>query len=427
MRVAHRRSTALAAAGIAAALLTTVTGCGDGSTPAAGTAKVTLTVATFGDFGYQPLYAEYQQLHKNVEIVERITKLEDHHKNLAARLATNTGAADIEAIEEGWIGAFTAQPSRFHHYDEYGAADVKSRWPDWKWQAGTAKDGSVIGLGTDVGGMAMCYRRDLFERAGLPADRDAVSKLWPTWQEYIAAGERFMAAKLPDAHWFDGPIVMYKSILAQGELGVYDKNDNVVIETNPAVKQAWDLTIQAIRAGLSAKITAWTTDWNAGMANGTYATLGCPSWMMGYIQEQAKQTSGKWDIASIPGSGGNWGGSWLTLPKQGKHPREAAELAKWLTAPEQQVKVFRAKGNFPSTVSLYEDAVIKDFSNPFFNNAPVGTIYSTSVKTLVPQYQGPKTADINMAIQNGLTRIEQGKQNPEQAWAQVLTDVKALQ
>jgi cellobiose transport system substrate-binding protein len=88
--------------------------------------------------------------------------------------------------------------------------------------------------------------------------------------------------------------------------------------------------------------------------------------------------------------------------------------------------VFRASGNFPSTVSLYEDPVIKDFVNPFFNNAPVGQIFSTSVKQMVPQYMGPKSGDINTAIINGLTRIEEGKQSPDQAWTQVLTDVMAL-
>ena len=57
--------------------------------------------------------------------------------------------------------------------------------------------------------------------------------------------------------------------------------------------------------------------------------------------------------------------------------------------------------------------------NPFFNNAPVGQIFSESVTTMKPQYLGPKSGDINTAIINGLTRVEQGKQNADEAWAQV--------
>jgi cellobiose transport system substrate-binding protein len=409
---------------LATALVVSAAGCGSGD-GASSDGKIKLTIGTFGEFGYKPLYTDYMATHPNIQITERITKTEDHHKNLAAHLATNTGAADIEAMEEGWAGQFTAQPAKFYNLLDYGGADIKSQWPSWKWMAGSGKDGTAIGLGTDVGGMAMCYRKDLFEKAGLPGDRAEVSKLWPTWETYIDTGKKFKAANLPNTAFFDGPAVMYRSILGQADKGIYD-GDKPVVEGNPGVKKAWDLSVQAMAAGLSAKIPAWSNDWNAGMAKGSFATLACPSWMMAYIQTQAKDASGRWDIAAVPGGGGNWGGSWLTLPKQGKHPKEAAELAKWLTAPEQQAKVFRASGNFPSTVSLYEDPVIKDFVNPFFNNAPVGQIFSTSVKQMVPQYMGPKSGDINTAIINGLTRIEEGKQSPDQAWTQVLTDVMAL-
>jgi cellobiose transport system substrate-binding protein len=148
--------------------------------------------------------------------------------------------------------------------------------------------------------------------------------------------------------------------------------------------------------------------------------------MMAFIQEQAKSSAGKWDVATVPGGGGNWGGSWLTVPRQTKHPVEATALAEWLTAPEQQAEVFRASGNFPSTVSLYADPVIRDFTSPFFNNAPLGRIFSTSVTRLVPQYMGPRSGDINTRIINGLTRVEQGRDTPDESWRKVLKEVDAL-
>lgn len=412
---------------LAAALLTTVAACGSDSGDGAGSSggKVKLTIATFGEFGYDDLYKEYMTANPNIEITARVTKAEDHHKNLVAHLATNTGAADVEAIEEGWAGQFTANPAKFVDFMEYGGAEIKSQWPEWKWERGSSADGKVVGLGTDVGGMAMCYRRDLFEKAGLPTERDEVSALWPTWEQYIETGKKFMAAKLPGTAFFDGPNVMYRSILGQADVGIYD-GDKIIADSSTGVKRAWDLSNQASQAGLSAKIAAWSQDWNAGFAKGSFATLGCPSWMMAYIQEQAKDASGKWDVAAVPGATGNWGGSWLTVPKQTKHAKEATDLAKWLTAPEQQAKVFRSAGNFPSTVTLYQDPVIKDFVNPFFNNAPIGQIFSKSVQTMTPQYLGPKSGDINNKIIDGLTRVEQGKETPEQSWAKVLNDVKAL-
>lgn len=415
----------LAAPLIAAALLVSAAGCGGGSADQPG-GKVKLTIATFGDFGYKDLYTEYMKLHPDVEVVERITKTEDHHKNLITHLAANSGASDIEAIEEGWAGQFTSQPGKFYNWMDYGGADIKAQWPEWKWRAGSSANGVVIGLGTDVGGMAMCYRKDLFEKAGLPGDREAVSKLWPTWEDYISTGQKFMAAKVAGTTgFFDGVQVIYRSVLGQQPIGIYD-GDKVVVETNPGVKKAWDTTVKAINSGLSAKVEAWSQDWNAGFAKGTFATIACPSWMTTIIQEQAKEHAGKWDIADIPGGTGNWGGSYLTLPKQGKNVKAAAELAKWLTAPDQQAKVFRTKGNFPSTTSLYKDPVITDFKNAFFNNAPIGQIFSKSVATMTPQFMGPKSGDINTAIINGLTRVEGGKQSSDESWAQTQKDVKAL-
>jgi cellobiose transport system substrate-binding protein len=387
--------------------------------------RITLTVATFGEFGYRPLYREYEALNPGVHIVERVTRPEDHHKNLAAHLATKTGAADIEAIEEGWMGQFTAAPNRFLDFNQYGGASLRSRWPDWKWKAGSAADGRVIGLGTDVGGMAMCYRRDLFARAGLPADRAEVAKLWPTWEKYLETGLRFKAA-LPGVAFFDGPTAMYRSVLGQARIGIYDGPDKIVVATNPGVKRAWDLSIEATQLGLSARAPAFSSDWTAGLAQGTFATLACPSWMMAFIQDQARTSAGKWDVATVPGGGGNWGGSWLTVPKQTKHPADATALAEWLTAPEQQAKVFRSSGNFPSTLSLYADPVIRDFKNPFFNNAPVGQIFSKSVTTLIPQYMGPRSGDINTRIIDGLLRVEQGRDTPDESWRKVLREVRAL-
>ncbi|WP_020522207.1 ABC transporter substrate-binding protein [Catelliglobosispora koreensis] len=417
------RKAAIAASLVAAALI--ASGCGSGGSGEQG-GKTKLTIATFGDFGYKDLYTEYMKLHPDIEVVERITKTEDHHKNLITHLAANSGASDIEAIEEGWAGQFTSQPGKFYNWMDYGGGDVKAQWPEWKWRAGSSASGVVIGLGTDVGGMAMCYRKDLFEKAGLPGDREAVSKLWPTWDDYISTGQKFMGAKLPGVTgFFDGPQVIYRSVLGQQPIGIYD-GDKVVVDTNPGVKKAWDTTVKAMTVGLSAKVEAWSQDWNAGFAKGTFATIACPSWMTTIIQEQAKEHAGKWDIADIPGGTGNWGGSYLTLPKQGKNAKAAAELAKWLTAPEQQAKVFRTKGNFPSTVTLYKDAVITDYKSAFFNNAPIGQIYSKSVATMVPQFMGPKSGDINTAIINGLTRVQDGKQGADDSWAQVQKDVKAL-
>ncbi|GIH94474.1 extracellular solute-binding protein [Planobispora siamensis] len=414
----------------AVALTVSVAACGSGGTSASGPAgsgapaeKIKLTVALFSDFHYAPLYEEFKKTHPNVEIVERRAQFNDHHTNLITQLTTGAGAADIVAVEGGYVGAFTPSPEKFHNLKDYGLDKRQSEYLDWKWQLGVSNDGSsLMGLGTDVGGLAMCYRPDLFKKAGLPTDRDEVSKLWPTWDQYVETGKKFVAAKVEGAKFTDGPGEHFRAMVEQAPVGYYDDQYNIIAGTNPEVRKAFDMGVRMINEGLSAKLPAFTPPWNTGIAKGSFATMVCPAWKTGTIKDQ-NPGEGAWDIAAVPGGGGNQGGTHLMLPKQGKHPKEAAELIDLLTSKESQIKLFKEASALPSLPVLYDDPAVAEFVNPYFGNAPIGKIFTDAAKALKPQKVGPKAGDILKAFGDGLQRVEQGKQNPEEAWAQALKDV----
>ncbi|HEX6197209.1 MAG TPA: extracellular solute-binding protein [Jiangellaceae bacterium] len=389
---------------------------------------VTLTVGLFGDFGFGPLYEEYEELNPHVTIEERVAEFADHHTNLTAHLATGSGAADIEAVEAGFISQYTAVPDRFHNLLDLGAGELESRWLPWKWQQATSQDGSaVIGLGTDVGGMAMCYRTDLFEAAGLPTDRDEVSALWEdSWEDYVAVGREYMEAT-EGSYFFESSGNMFRAMVEQAPVGVYDTDNNIIVDSNPDIREAWDLTVEAIEAGMSNQLAAWSPEWTAAFGEGTFATIICPAWMTAFIEGNAPEADGLWDIAAVPGGAGNMGGSHLVLPAQGQHPEEAYALIEWLTAPEQQLKVFQETGNFPSTPELYDNPELTGFSKAYFNDAPLGEIFTTAAQQVEPQYQGPLQGDVLTMIGQGLGRIEEGAQNPDEAWDQVRSDLGSLQ
>ena len=122
-------------------------------------------------FGYDDLYAEYEAEHQNIKITPRKAKTVDEHiKNLDTNLAAGSGLADIEAMEIGWIYNYLAKADKFVDLRDYGANDLGNRWLDWKVAGATTTDGKIIGYGTDIGPEAICYRRDLFAKAGLPTD-----------------------------------------------------------------------------------------------------------------------------------------------------------------------------------------------------------------------------------------------------------------
>jgi len=412
-----------------AAVLVVLTGVAAGgylASTAAGSRQdtVTLRVSLFGDFGYQDLYKKFEATHPGIEIKEDIQSYPDHHANLAKHLAVNSGADDIEAVEVGFIAQFKSQPSKFYDLKKMGAGKLAKQWLDWKWKQSLSPNGAQIGLGTDVGSLAICYRRDIFKRAGLPTSRAAVSKLWPTWDKFIATGKRFQKHAPKGVRFFDSGSNVFNAIIAQLNPAYYSSGGKVIVGANAKVKQAWNLTMQGVLGHESAGLAAFSTDWNTGYKKGTFATVTCPAWMMGYIQGQAPNTKGKWDIASVPGGGGNWGGSFLTVPKQGSHQKEAYALAKFLTSPASEAFIFKQTGNLPSQPALYKSTAITGFKNPFFNNAPVGKIFTDSAKKLKPQVTGPHQGDIQTAVSNAIQRVEQGKQSPAKSWKQFLKDVK---
>jgi cellobiose transport system substrate-binding protein len=422
--VPYRSSRWVMALACTTALVATAA-CGSSGGTAGTTAdgKIELTVATFNEFGYEDLLPEYEKAHPNIKVVARKTgKADDHHQNLFTKIAAGSGLSDIEAVEEGYLAQVLAKSDKFNNLLEIGPADVKpDRWLAWKSESAT-KNGSFIGYGTDIGPLAMCYRKDLFEAAGLPSDPEGVKAIFATWDSYFAAGDQFKA-KSADKAWFDSAPQVFNAMINQEKVGYYDASDKLVVDSNPKLKADWDQVNAAVAKGQSAKLVAFSNEWNTGFKNAAFATKTCPSWMLGVVEKQAgPENAGKWAVTdAFPNGGGNWGGSFLTVPKQTKHPKEAAELAAWLTAPEQQIKAFTAKGTFPSQVAALTSPALLDQTSAYFGNAKTGALFAAQAKKVpAAQPKGPASGTIQDKVFNSaLQAVEQGT-SADDAWKQAV-------
>jgi cellobiose transport system substrate-binding protein len=407
-------------------------GGGDQQTPAAAAPNehVDLTLATFTEFGYEALIPEYERLHPNIKITHRKTgQGGPYHQELTTKLAAGSGLADVTALEEGHLSDFLDKGSKFNDLSKIGPADASpDRWLGWKYDAAKTKDGKVIGYGTDIGPLAMCYRKDLFKAAGLPDDPEAVKPLFATWDSYFQAGADYVK-KTGGKAWFDSAAQNFNAMVNQLPEGYINTDDKLAVETNQGIKDAWTKVTDAVAKGESAKLTAFSPEWNTGFKQSAFATKVCPSWMLGVIKEQAgPENANKWAVtAAFPGGGGNWGGSYLTVPTQSKHPKEAAELAAWLTAPEQQIKAFQAKGNFPSQVKALTDPALLSQTDAYFGGAKIGELFAEQAKKVQkPQYKGPGDGQIQEnASSPALQAVEQGKSAAD-GWNQMVEAAKKI-
>jgi len=180
--------------------------------------------------------------------------------------------------------------------------------------------------------------------------------------------------------------------------------------------------------GLTAKLARWSPDWDAAYKNAAFATVPCPAWMTGVIAERAGNAGkGKWDIATIPGNGGNWGGSYLAIPQQSTHKEQAFELLKYLTGKEGELAEYKAVGAMPSNVKALDDPQFSKSTNAYFSNAPTGMIFGSSAKAIKPIYLGPKHQQLwENVFEPQMQAAEQGKSSSAAAWNKAVADGKKL-
>jgi len=404
-----------------------------------------LTINTFGDVIEPALVSDYKKLHPEIKLSIKKSDLDAlNGTGLYTQCAAGgAGSPDIAAVEISYSGFWRSYPQCFIDMrtlhttvGNKSATDIKKDYLPWRWEQGVGYNDSVIGIPTDVGGLEVAYRWDLFKAKGLPYKRADVSKAWDTWPKFIAFGKKYMAKvsaadKKKNIGFMDNAATIYAAIMNQGTEKYYKNNGTdggqLVYKTNPRVKLAFNTTIDAAKAGIGTRIGQFSSDWNVGMSKGTFAVMLSPAWMMDYIKGQAPTTKGKWDIADIPGGGGNQGGSQLTMPikKAGmpNHKQQAWDFITWYLAPAQQLKVFQVYGLFPSTPSLYTDSDLVGFKDPFFNNAPTGAIYADGVKKLKPIFEGKLQRCIDMAMGSALSLVINGKEKvTTKAFAKGLSD-----
>jgi cellobiose transport system substrate-binding protein len=419
------RRTAALAAGIAGTALV-LSGCAAGGGDTGSDDPITLTVTTFGTFGYDDLYKQYEKENPNITIeATNIDTGGNARTDAFTKIAAGSGLSDVVAIEEGWLGAIMEVSDQFEDLRDYGIEDRKADWVDWKYAQGTDASGRVIGYGTDIGPEGICYNGAAFEAAGLPKDRaDVATLLDGDWEHFFEVGQEYTDAT--GKAWFDHSGFVWNAMVNQLDEGYYTSGGDLNVEDNAELKDRFDLLATAVAGGQSAAQAAW--DWNGGKSfvDGTFATFVCPGWMLGVVKGQVEAGGGDaatgWDFADVfPGGAANWGGAFLSVPTSSEHKEAAAALADWLTQPDQQVAQFEAAGTFPSTVAAQETLAADATPNEFFQGAPAGAILAGRAQGVTAQFKGPDDSLIQENVFGpALQALDRGETDGAGAWQQAV-------
>jgi lactose/L-arabinose transport system substrate-binding protein len=315
----------------------------------------------------------------------------DVYVNLPLAITAGTGAPDICITENTRLKSLI---------DMGGLLDITDRLQPYVDNLSAAKladaemDGHYFAVPWEPGPVALYYRRDVFERAGLPTDPDAVAELLSTYDKYYDVAKTikeetgvFMQAQSQAQN--NGRL--FEMLLWQQGLGYVDDAGNIAINS-PAHVATLEFIGKMVSEGLYSDTVDWTDPWYAEFSSidaPGVATYIEASWMAGVFKSWlAPDTTGLWGVVPMPAwtEGGvrasNDTGDSFIIPAQTANPDAAWALLEYaLLRDESVINCYLAGGYTPSLLSaLSSDAFATP--DPFFADQPVGVLFNEIVPNI---------------------------------------------
>ena len=371
-----------------------LTGCGGGTSESAAAeggetaaeGGTTLTVWAW-DVALKQLQAsaeKFQETHPDVQFDFVEMGTDQVYTKLATTLSTGKGLADIVYLEGEQVSGFASK------YPE-GFADLSDIVnPDdflpVKMGEVTIND-KIVGFPWDAGPVAVFYRRDYFEQAGVNAEDIQ------TWDDFIEAGQKIMeTCTTPNGE----PVKMlpispnssgfYRLLLTENQGSFFDAEGNTVVNSAASI-EAMELAKKIYDSGIAYNYADWS-EYEGVVVNETVATIPEAVWMMGTIKDKGPEQSGKWGVMSLPAfpgkeaAGSTNGGGGLTIPAAGENVEIAKEFLQFAMTDEQLlVDGFVNYGLFPAYIPVYENEAFSE-ADEYFGGQNIYEIFIELGKTV---------------------------------------------
>ena len=222
-----------------------VAACGDdsGEGTSAGGKPDKLVVETFGEFGYDDLVKQYEQDTGIKVELRKTAQLNEYRPKIVRSLATGKGVADVVALEEGILNEFKTNPRQL------GRPDPAGRGPQHRVPA--LEVGARQGRRRPADRPA--HRRRQPRRSATaptcsrppacPPSATPSPRCGPTGTRSSRPGKKYR--ETTGKGMLDSVTTAASAIMLQagGDL-FYDAENNIVADKSPAVKQAWDTSLQ---------------------------------------------------------------------------------------------------------------------------------------------------------------------------------------
>ncbi len=397
-------------------------------------AKTTLTVWwwQFWQDSLTPAIEDFHQDYPEIKIEQEILGTSDVYANLLLALSAGAGIPDMVGLESSHLSQYVALG---------GLADITEEISPWydkidqaKWPAAKDKEGRIYAMPVDSGPVALYYRRDVFEQAGLASEPESVQPLVDTWDDLYEVGKQIKTATgkfiFPQAKT-NNDFRIFETLMWQQEAGYVDREGKLVIDSPKAVRTLEYLG-KLWKEDLLLDSPAWTAGWYAALDAGMVATIPNAIWLGGFLWSWiAAESVGKWGVVPLPvwEEGGvrssNDGGSNISITKASGNKEAAWEFIKYIfTNEEYLIEAWRAMDWFPSLMATWDDPFV-DEPVEFFGGQAYRKIFTEAAK-VIPWWDYTKDYnEMNSIMQVYVTTYALGEEeSAEEALTKAAAEIR---
>ncbi|MDK1476054.1 sugar ABC transporter substrate-binding protein [Streptomyces sp. 549] len=313
-----------------------------------------------------------------------------------------------------------------------GVSEAEADFADWTWSQATFGAGGEDGVWAvpqDIGPMALFYRKDVFDKLGIPAPT--------TWAEYEAAARKIKAAdknqyvthfSQTDPNWFTG-------LLWQNGAEMFERDGDTwkVTVDRPESREVADYWQKLIDDDLVATdLQGFSPALYKAWDEGEVVTWISAAWGYSTIRDNAKGTAGKWAVAPMPqwekgaSAAGNWGGSTTTVMAGTEHPHEASKFALWLNSDPAALEILNRKGGlFPAAKAGSQLPALQEPVD-FYGKQKIFDVFAEASQNVNTGFAwGPTMTDTYRFISDGTSAATSGKSSLGDALAEA--DAKSVE
>ncbi|WP_353813435.1 ABC transporter substrate-binding protein [Agromyces sp. SYSU T00266] len=319
-------------------------------------------------------------------------------------------APDLGQIEYDALPNFRVQDG----LEDLGACEdvvaAEDQFLEWTWgQVSLGTDDQVYGIPQDQGPMALFYRSDLFEQAGIDVPT--------TWDEYRTAAEAIREQGGYITNFSQTDINQFAGFVWQAG-GQWFANDGdawtveLTSDASMTVAEYWQ---DLIENDLVSTYPAWTDEWNNAYNSGEVWTWNSAVWGANSIASGAPDTAGDWSVALAPqwesggAAAGNWGGSSIAVFKGTDHLYESAKFALWLNTSDEALTILNEKAAiYPATKAGLELPTLTE-GVEFYGGQAIYDVFAEASAQVNPDFVwGPTMTQTYADVSDGFKGAASG-------------------